>query len=56
MDCEETDETQAAFVNDLGQIKASCGATQLVQALTLLAETILSYAEGTVFNSRNTCV
>ena len=48
MDCEETDETQAAFVNDLGQIKASCGTKQLVQALTLLSETILSYAEGKV--------
>lgn len=46
MDCEETGETQAAFVNDLSQINASCGATQLVQALTLLSESVLSYAEG----------
>ena len=53
MDCEETGETKAAFVNDLGQIKASCGTRQIVQALTLLSEAILSYAEGTVAIERH---
>ena len=47
MDCEETGEIQAAFVNDVEQIKASCGTRQIVEALTMLSETILSYAEGT---------
>ena len=48
MDCEESlGETQAALVNDLGQIKALFGTRQPVQALTLLSDTVLSYAEGT---------
>lgn len=46
MDCEETGETQAAFVNDFVQIKAACGAKHLLQTLTLVSDTILSYAEG----------
>lgn len=47
MDCEENlGESQAAFVNDLGQIKALFGTRQPVQALTLLSDTVLSYAEG----------
>ena len=52
MDCEETGEIQAAFVNDVGQIKASFGTRQLVQALTMLSETISSYAEGTIVISK----
>lgn len=47
MDCEENlGESQAALVNDLGQIKALFGTRQPVQALTLLSDTVLSYAEG----------
>lgn len=47
MDCEENlGESQAALVNDLGQIKALFGTRQPVQALTLLSDTVLSYAES----------
>ena len=46
MDYEEIGETQAAFVNDFAQIKAACETNHLLQILTLVSETILSYAEG----------
>ena len=48
MDCCGTFETQAAFIHDLAQIKATCGTWHVLRGLTLLSETILSYAEGMV--------
>lgn len=41
-----TGETQAAFIHDVAQIKATCGTWHVLRALTLLSEAILSYAEG----------
>lgn len=46
MNCDATAETQAAFNSDVAQVKATCGTWQILRALTLLSETILSYAEG----------
>ena len=53
MDCGQVNEMQAAFADDVAQIRASCGHKHILKALTLLSDTILSYAEGCFGNSAN---
>lgn len=47
MDQDEMAEVQTAFSSDLTQLKLECGTRDVLRALRVLSETLLSYAEGT---------
>lgn len=47
MDQDQVAEVQTAFSSDVTQIKLTCGTRNVLKALRLLSETLLSYAEGT---------
>ncbi len=47
MDQDQLAEVQTAFTSDVTQLKLTCGTRDVLRALRLLSETLLSYAEGT---------
>lgn len=47
MDQDQLAEVQTAFSSDVTQLKLTCGTRDVLRALRLLSETLLSYAEGT---------
>ncbi|KAL0023867.1 hypothetical protein WJX79_001901 [Trebouxia sp. C0005] len=49
MDQDQVAEVQTAFSSDVTQIKLTCGTRNVLKALRLLSETLLSYAEDILF-------
>ena len=51
MDQDQMAEVQTAFSSDVTQLKITYGTRDVLRALRLLSETLLSYAEGTGGNT-----